>query len=216
LELKVINGRPIVGNHKQQKEGNQGKASKSSSLEEGSSTRVLSSTRDPMLPVRMEGEGASFDHGEDPRMMGIKRAVMRETQTKMQQETLSFLKRARASVQDFPLPEDSLGAVGMFPSDVAGEEEGQMSVTREKDKDASAAEEEGEQDPSDLLHEGEEVDRIQRNFMKRMEELDPREVDEEVKVVISRKIAKIHMRMERDCILRQLDQFSYSFLTTSK
>jgi hypothetical protein len=214
LELKVINGRPVVGNE-QQKEGNQIGSSTPSSREEGSYTRVPSSTRDPMLPVRRESDGASFDHGEDPRMVGIKRSVMRETQTKMQQETLAFLKRVRASVEDFPLPEDSLGAVGMSPLDVAGDEE-RLVATEEKGKDPSGVEDEGEQDPSELLQEGEEVEQIQREFMQRMEELDPIEVEEELKVVISRKISKIHMMMERDCILRQIDQFSYSFLTTSK
>jgi len=169
VELKVINGVPVVG--------------------QTDHVDVPSKEHEEFVPP---SEGPLFDHGEDPLQQEMERSIIRQPQTKMYQETLAFIKRARGSVSEFPLPEDAVRSAEI-PEIPEIPETGKGKEPESPERESGSEE-------------------MQEEFMKRMEAMTPKEVEEKVKVVISKRIAKIHFDLENESILRQLNQYSYSVL----
>ena len=173
VELKVINGKPFFG-EEEEPPGMQ------------SEKHLPSSPHSPY--------GPSFDHGEDPlQPYQGPRKVFRQDQTQLQRETLEFLKQARATVSEFPLPEDTIHDPGLYE------------VT---ESESSGKKEEGEEGSST----GMGAEEIQEDFMHRMEALEPPQKEEKVTVVISRKIAQIHLEIERQSVMDQIHSFTYPVL----
>jgi len=189
VELKVINGRPVVG------DGAEDPSSEKKTLgtsrfkrghgasEEGSST-----------------QGPAYDHGEDPMRRNERKVIHRQPQTEMQRQTMEFLRKARSSMKDFPLPEDGMLAT---QESLGGNEKGKESEGPPEDQE-------------DILgiEETAEGSDVQQDFVRRLASMEPRVVEEDVKVVISKRIAKIHLTLEREAILRQIKQYSYTQLPT--
>jgi hypothetical protein len=129
-----------------------------------------------------------------------RKVIHRQPQTEMQRQTMEFLRKARSSMKDFPLPEDGMLAT---QESLGGKEKGKESEGPPEDQE-------------DILgiEETAEGSDVQQDFVRRLASMEPRVVEEDVKVVISKRIAKIHLTLEREAILRQIEQYSYTQLPT--
>lgn len=218
LELKVVNGKPIIGNEEDQFDEKKPHISKSKK----NGTSQMNFTGEDVKKLR----GPSYDHGENPRQAfnvnigdygysdfdnsysyGLEK-------TDLQKQTLDFLRNV---TKDFAYGGDDNDPKDEFEEPKVVNDPKLIILSNERDEIEEENRERLLNDEKNVNIKREDKDddyykNISSGFMKRMEGLGEgkKEKIDEVKVIISRKISEIHNTLERESIIRQIKNYSYS------